>query len=82
MAVDINGRKAEVIEHGRGKPATRKMREPRKVEDHPAFGMWADREDMKDVHAWLRKIRTPRYLRDGGTLFSSPPQKSRRKRKP
>jgi antitoxin (DNA-binding transcriptional repressor) of toxin-antitoxin stability system len=31
--------------------------------DHSAFGMWADREDMKDVHAWLRRIRTPRYLR-------------------
>jgi len=31
--------------------------------DHPAVGMWADREDMKDVHAWLKKIRTPRYLR-------------------
>ena len=51
------------------------------VQDHPAIGMWKDREDMKDVDAWLRKIRTPRYLRDGGTLFSPPPRKSRRKRK-
>jgi ribosomal protein L19E len=32
---------------------------------HPAVGMWADREDMKDVHAWLRKIRAPRYDRLG-----------------
>ncbi len=32
--------------------------------DDPAVGMWADRKDMKDVHSWLRKIRTPRYLRD------------------
>jgi prevent-host-death family protein len=31
--------------------------------EHPAFGIWADREDMKDVHAWLRKIRTARYVR-------------------
>jgi antitoxin (DNA-binding transcriptional repressor) of toxin-antitoxin stability system len=31
--------------------------------DHSAFGMWADREDMKQVHAWLRKTRTPQYLR-------------------
>lgn len=44
------------------------------VEHHPAFGMWKDREDMKDVHAWLRKVRTPRYLRQGGTLFSPPAQ--------
>lgn len=29
--------------------------------DHPAFGMWADREDMKDVHARLRNIRAPRF---------------------
>ncbi len=47
--------------------------------DYPAIGMWADREDMKDVHAWLRKIRTPRYLRDDGTLFS-PPSKLRQAR--
>jgi hypothetical protein len=29
--------------------------------DHPACGMWADREDMKDVEAWLRRLRAPRY---------------------
>jgi hypothetical protein len=52
-----------------------------RVEDHPAVGVWADREDMKDVHAWLRKIRTPRYPRDGGTLFSPPPEEFGRKRK-
>jgi len=32
------------------------------VADDPAIGMWADREDMKDVDAWLRKVRKPRYL--------------------
>jgi hypothetical protein len=58
-----------------------KQKKVMSVSDHPAFGMWADRKDMKDVHAWLRKIRTPRYLRDGGTLTSPPPQKPRRKRK-
>lgn len=51
----------------RGKPVAKlsalKAKEPIRVEDHPAFGMWADREDMKDVHAWLKNIRTPRYLR-------------------
>ena len=35
----------------------------KKLTDYPAIGMWADREDMKDVDAWLRKIRRPRYLR-------------------
>ncbi len=51
----------------RGKPVAKLSalggKKPMLVEDHPAFGMWADREDMKDVHAWLKKIRTPRYLR-------------------
>lgn len=51
----------------RGKPIAKlsalKDKPAMRVEDHPAFGMWANRKDMKDVHAWLAKIRTPRYLR-------------------
>ncbi len=51
----------------RGKPVAKltalSAKKPMRVADHPAVGIWADREDMKDVHAWLRKIRTPRYLR-------------------
>jgi len=31
------------------------------IRQHPAFGMWADREDMADVKAWLRKARRRRY---------------------
>ena len=31
-----------------------------KTEDHPAFGMWADREDMADPVAYVEKIRQPR----------------------
>ncbi len=34
-----------------------------KVTDHPFFGMWKDREDMKDPSAWVRKIRRSR-IRD------------------
>jgi hypothetical protein len=68
------------LESIESKPAKRKK--TIRVEEHPAFGIWKDREDMKDVHAWLKKIRTPRYPRDGGTLFSPPPQKSKRKPKP
>ena len=70
-----------------GSRAARAKRKPerRKKEkdllDFPAIAMWADREDMKDVHAWLRKIRTPRYLRDGGTLSSPPLEESKRKSK-
>jgi hypothetical protein len=55
---------------------------PKRTEGHPAFGMWAGREDMKDVEAWLRKIRTPRYLRDGESAFSAPKKARHRKEKP
>ncbi len=51
----------------RGKPVAKltalNSKSPMRVEDHPAFGIWANREDMKDVHGWLKKIRTPRYMR-------------------
>ena len=35
------------------------------VTNDPAFGMWRDREDMADVEAYIRKLRAPRYHRDG-----------------
>lgn len=35
------------------------------VTDDPAFGIWRDREDMADVADYVRKIRQPRYKRDG-----------------
>ena len=44
----------------RGKPVAKlsslNTKPPMRVEDHPAFGMYAGREDMEDVHAWLKKI--------------------------
>ena len=33
--------------------------------DDPAFGIWRDREDLADIDGYLRKLRTPRYGRDG-----------------
>jgi hypothetical protein len=35
------------------------------VTDDPAFGIWRDRDDMVDVSAHVRKLREPRYNRDG-----------------
>ena len=29
--------------------------------DDPLFGMWRDREDMRDVEAYVRKLRAPRF---------------------
>ncbi len=31
------------------------------VEDVSAFGMWADRDDMADVDAYIRELRKPRF---------------------
>jgi prevent-host-death family protein len=51
----------------RGKPVAKLVSmapvQEKKLTDYPAFGMWADREDTKDVHGWLKKIRAPRYVR-------------------
>ena len=32
-----------------------------KVEDLPAFGIWADRDDMADPAAYVRELRKGRY---------------------
>ena len=48
----------------RGKPVATLVSlsdQNKNLSDYAAIGMWADREDMKDVDAWLRKIRKPRY---------------------
>jgi antitoxin (DNA-binding transcriptional repressor) of toxin-antitoxin stability system len=31
------------------------------AQDHPAFGLWADREDLKDVTAHVRQLRQGRF---------------------
>jgi len=43
-------------------PIQAKPEKELKPTDHPAFGMWKDREDMKDPTAYIRKMRdTPRF---------------------
>ena len=50
-----------ILHRGREKgviiPAIRKTKRYKSVKDHPACGMWKDREDMKDPAEWLRKRR-------------------------
>ena len=31
------------------------------AKDHPAFGLWGDREDIKDVAAHVRQLRKGRF---------------------
>lgn len=35
------------------------------VTDDPAFGIWRDRAEVEDVEAFVRRLRAPRYRRDG-----------------
>jgi hypothetical protein len=35
------------------------------VVDDPAFGIWQDREDVRDVAGYVRQLRAPRYRWDG-----------------
>lgn len=46
-----------------GSPANGEPKKPFRSIDSPFFGMWKDREDMKDPVAWVRKIRRSR-IRD------------------
>lgn len=52
----------------RGKPAAimHPINDPQiapvgSTKDHPAFGLWAGREDMTDVTATVRKLRKGRF---------------------
>lgn len=39
---------------------------------NPMFGMWADREDMADVDAYVRALRAPRLGADGTRRKKTP----------
>ncbi len=41
-------------------PAGLKRSEPRPVAAHPAFGIWKERKDLKDVKAVMDKLRKGR----------------------
>jgi len=41
-------------------PCEKEKPEQIPMKKHPAFGMWADRKDMNDVHAFVKKLRKGR----------------------
>jgi prevent-host-death family protein len=51
----------------RGKPVAKLVcvapAQQKRLTDYAAYGMWADREDTRDVRAWLKRVRTPRFMR-------------------
>ena len=46
-------------------PETQSAPEEAFTTDDPAFGIWRDRDDMTDVADYVRRIRQPRFGRDG-----------------
>jgi len=66
-AVD-RGEIVHVLDHGKERatvvPPAKRARRKRSIAEHPFCGMWADRKDMEDVHAWLEKIRKPHFLEE------------------
>jgi antitoxin (DNA-binding transcriptional repressor) of toxin-antitoxin stability system len=64
-AIDRN-ETVTVYYRGRPKATIQPIADPegkkkKRLQDHPFFGMNADREDMKDVAAYVRKLRRGRY---------------------
>jgi hypothetical protein len=51
-------------ETARGETASTRLKAGEAIED-PAFGIWRDRDDIVNVDAYVRKVRAPRYNRDG-----------------
>ncbi len=73
-AVDLRRRTKEIMEAlDRGESVTitcrgkekgtivpKRKKKRRSIAESPMCGMWKDRADMKDVHAYLRRLRESR----------------------
>ena len=57
--------KVTVLYHGRPKavisPLAATDQKTPSSADHPAFGLWADRHDLEDVAAHVRRLRKGRF---------------------
>ena len=63
--IDALNRNEAITVYYRGKPKAimrpitkKSSKASRSVKDHRSFGMWADRADLADVAAYVKKIRT------------------------
>ncbi len=61
LKTPLNTHVRVVIEEVDTSTRTQVTKKQRNLKDHPAFGMWADRKDMDDPAAYVRKLREPRY---------------------
>ncbi len=56
VTLTYRGRKKAVI-----RPVAGKTKSRASVTQQKAFGMWKDRKDMRDVAAYVRRLRRGRY---------------------
>ncbi len=63
--IDAVGRGEEVTITHRGKPAAKLIplprRRPRRVAESPAFGLWKDHPNVRDVGAFVDSLRRSRH---------------------
>ena len=63
--LDAIARKETVTLTQRGIPVAQieaiESASPCKAAEHPAFGMWADREDLRDPSDYVRQLRKGRF---------------------
>lgn len=73
LAALDRGEPVTVLHRGRPRarlvPITEKKKR-RSLTEHPAFGMWKDREDMADVAKYVRELRKPRLIFDTDVLIA------------
>lgn len=56
VTILYRGRKKGVLYPAKGNGGRKKT-----VSEHPAFGMWKDRRDLRDVKKFVRNLRKGRY---------------------
>lgn len=63
---EVKSQIERIIERFRkDQPSETKLAEKRPLREEPFFGMWKDREDMKDGGAaWVRRIRKEQWNKD------------------
>jgi antitoxin (DNA-binding transcriptional repressor) of toxin-antitoxin stability system len=58
----------KILYRGREKavliPTRRKNGKGPSMNDHPAFGIWKDNENLRDVDAYVRRLRKSRHHAD------------------
>lgn len=54
-----------IEEEASNQAATDPAQSPVEVAEDPQFGVWAERTDMADLPAYVRKIRAARFNSDG-----------------